>query len=245
MLDPRAVFAAVFFLSSCAIVRRRAEQLLPFFVLALVLAVAMRLPFRQLWQKLRRLWQMIALVALLQGVFNPSGRVLLALWGRPVLTLGGLLTAAAVVQRMAILIVGGGMLARYRPRILVQGMVQLGLPYELATMVSVGIRFIPLAAQTLQDSLVAMQLRGIDHKGMPFRSRMRIYTYLLLPTIAGSVYSARQMATAMELRGFGAHPTRTSLHRLRLESRDLLFLLLIGLLALATAAAAIFFKGVI
>lgn len=239
MLDPRAVFALVIYLSSAAVIFRQAWQLLPVTVVALAAAGLMRVKFYQLFYKLRRLWYMIVVVAFLQGIFNPSGTVYFQLGAVTLLTSGGILTGLAVLERMAILIIGGSMLSRYASRVLVQAMIQMKIPCELAYMVSIGIRFIPLMSQSLKDSITAIQLRGVDFDKLSFKKRMKVYAYLLLPTIATGINNAHQLSIAMELRGFRAYDRRTSFFVLRFTPGDYLFLAGVGVISIATVLAAV------
>jgi energy-coupling factor transport system permease protein len=87
-------------------------------------------------------------------------------------------------------------------------------------MVCVGIHFIPLLTQEMQDSLTAVQLRGIDLKNIPVRRRVKVYTYIFLPAAGSAVIKAQDLAASMELRGFRAYPTRTSLIVLRMNAAD-------------------------
>lgn len=236
-LDPRAVFALVAYLSITAVAIRDARILTPLAGLALLCASCMGVSFRWLFIRLKRVWQVILAVSLLQSVFTPSGRIWLKIGGIPLLTSGGLLVGLVVTERLAVLIIGGGMLARYPGRVLIQGMIQLNLPFELAYMVSVGIRFIPLLGQELRDSLIAIQLRGVEFEKLKLRQRLRVYVYLLLPSVAASLHHARGLSISMEMRGFRAYPKRTSFFTLCFARRD--YLLCVGTFFLAAATAAI------
>jgi energy-coupling factor transport system permease protein len=223
-LDPRVVFAFVVFVSSFSIIFRTPEKMLPVFLCALCVMLCMKINLAQLFIKLRRLWYVIFFVALLQGVFNPSGTILVRAGGITLVTAGGIRIALAVLMRLSMLIMGGAMLARYRNRVLIQAMLQLNLPAEVAYMVSIGIRFIPLIAETLRDSLTAIALRGVDFSTLKFSKRLKVYTYILMPSIAQTINTARQTAAAMELRGFRAFEKRTSFFTLKMKTQDWCFL---------------------
>lgn len=241
MVDPRVAFAFVLYLTSSVIILREAHRIAPIFLLALVCAVVMRIGFKQLFFKLRRLWYVIIFVAVLQGIFNPSGDIWLQIGRVSILTSGGVSTGLAVLMRLATIIVGGSILSRYANRVLIQAMIQLHLPFEFAYMVSVGLRFIPLSVQAFKDSLTAIQLRGIDFDKLAFKQRMKVYVYLLMPTIAAGLNDAHELAMAMELRGFRAHDKRTSYFLLHMQQRDWVALAAVVLLAVATTVVNILF----
>jgi len=206
-VDPRITFLFVFLLSTAGVALRGALQLMPVLLSAIIAAVWARAPFGQALRRLAGLWAMLAAVTALQALF--SGDIL-----------HGLLTGAAALERLLILLLGGTMLAAYPGHVLVQAMLQLRLPYRLAYMVSAGLRFVPQFGESFRDSLTAMQLRGVDLRRLKPRTRLKIYTYLLMPTIAAAVASARKMAMAMELRGFGAGEKRSAYAPLQMRRSD-------------------------
>jgi len=204
-------FLFVFLLSTGCVVLREALPLAPLLLSAIVAAAIARAPVAQVLRRLRGLWVMLVSVTALQALF--SGDIM-----------KGLLVGAAVLERLVILMLGGALLAGYAGHALVQGMLQLRLPYQLAYMVSVGLRFVPQFSESFRDSLTAMELRGADLRRLPWRARLRIYTYLLMPTIAMGVSRAKMLALAMELRGFGAYDKRSAYAPLRMRGRDWLAL---------------------
>ena len=206
-LDPRVTFLFVFLLSTASVVLREPLPMLPVLLSAIAAAAIAKAPVGQVLRRLRGLLVMIVSVTLLQALFSAD-------------LLTGLLAGATVLQRLVILMLGGALLARYPGHVLVQAMLQLRMPYQLAYMVSIGLRFVPQFGESYRDSLNAMQLRGVEFRKLKFRARLKIYTWLLLPTVAAGVHSARRLAMAMELRGFGARERRTSYASLALRRRD-------------------------
>ena len=206
-VDPRVAFLFVFLLSSAAIFLREALELTPVLGSAMIGAIWARAPVGLVLKRLRGLWIMLVSVTVLQTVF--SGDIV-----------HGLLAGAAVLERLMVLLLGGAVLAGYPGHALVQGMLQLRLPYQLAFMVSAGMRFVPQFGECFRDSLTAMQLRGVDLRRLKLKERLRIYTWLLMPTVAMGVSRAKRTAMAMELRGFGACEKRSSYAPLRMQSKD-------------------------
>ena len=207
----------VFFLSTGGVMLRGALELLPVTVSAAVGAAWARAPVGRVLRRLAGLWVMIVFVTAMQVVFSGNA-------------LAGLLAGCAVLERLVILMLGGAVLAAYPGHVLVQGMLQLGLPYPMAFMVSAGLRFVPQFTGSFKDSLIAMQLRGVDFKQLGLRVKLKLYTWLLMPTIAMGISRAKKMAMAMELRGFGAYDRRSNYAPLRMRWRD--WLALAGVLVL-------------
>ena len=236
--DPRVVFALVLVLSSFAvIIRANAVLMSGLFVITLICALIIGVNFKSLWRKLKRLFKLLFFVAVLRSIFAPSGTVLLELWGIRFLTVGGIETGVLVLLRLALFIVSGAMLTCYTVRTLIQGMVQIKMPYEIAYMTSIGVRFIPQLAEELKDSLTALQLRGVVIEELKLKKKLSLYTYLVLPSIVSSMQNAKELAMSMEMRAFRAEQERTSYFELAFRPSDifmlggiLAFIILMGIL---------------
>ncbi|MDR0531313.1 MAG: energy-coupling factor transporter transmembrane protein EcfT [Oscillospiraceae bacterium] len=205
--DPRVVFLFVLLLSSGAALTRQALPMIPLLCSAALAAVLAKAPFGQLLRRLRGLWATILAVAALQALLSGD-------------LARGLLAGACVLERLLILLLAGALLAGYPGHVLVQAMLQLRAPYQLAYMVSLGLRFFPQFSESFRDSLAALQLRGVEPRRLKPRARLKLYTYLLLPTIVSGVNGARKLAMAMELRGFGAYPRRSAYAPLHMRRGD-------------------------
>jgi len=233
--DPRVIFALVLILTGYGVAVRDVRLMGALLLTAICCAALLRVSFRRMFVSLKRLWQLVIFIALMQSFFAPSGMILIALWNVPVLTVGGLLKGLLILLRLALFITGGALFTAYAQRSLIQAMVQIRLPYEAAYMISVGIRFIPQMREELKDSLTALQLRGVVIEELKLRKRLSLYSYLLLPVVAASLQNARELAMSMEMRAFRASAKRTSFYTLTLKRSDIAMLCAILLLAIALA----------
>jgi len=116
-------------------------------------------------------------------------------------------------------------------RCMIQGMVQLKLPYEFAFMASVALRFLPVFTEEFRDAVTAIQLRGVDLKKIRLREKLGIYAAILTPTIYGAVDKAQKLSYAMELRAFRAYPKRTSRFVLHMGAADYVYMIVIPLIS--------------
>lgn len=89
----------------------------------------------------------------------------------------------------------------------------LGLPQEIAFMVSAAVSFAPVMIGEAEQVLRAMQARGLDLHGV--RGMGRGLSYLFFPLITGMLRSGRQIALAADARAFRAVRERTSLVEMR------------------------------
>jgi len=108
------------------------------------------------------------------------------------------------------------------PREIIQGLIQWKVPYELAFMVSLAIRFIPILAQEAKDAYTAIQLRGIEISELTLKKRFKLYSYMFMPVLSGVIHKAKELSTSLEARAFRAYPERTSFMKLKLIRRDYL-----------------------
>jgi len=233
-LDPRCVFALAAYLSMFAVFSQNLWLMAGLLVLALLAAILLRVDLPRVFQRLKRLWQVIIFVALMQSIFSPSGQVWFQIGSVALLTSGGVVKGLVVLGRLAILILGGSLFTVYSMREMIQGMIRLRMPYQIAYMISVGIRFVPLMGEELRDSLTALALRGIVIEKLKLNKRLKVYTFLLLPIVAGSLHNARALTMSMEMRGFGAYSGRTSYFILSPGRRDYVFLAAVFLLTILT-----------
>jgi energy-coupling factor transport system permease protein len=242
--DPRVIFALALFFSTYGIIIRDVIYMAALLFLAIICGVALGVDFRRLFKQVKRLLQVVLMVALLQSLFAPSGTVIFELRDIPLLTIGGIMKGLTVLFRLVLFITSASMVALYPPRALIQGMVQIKLPYEIAYMVSIGVRFVPKMGEELKDSLTALQLRGIVIEELKLKKRLRLYSYLLLPVVAASLQSAKELAMSMEMRAFRAMRERTSYYTLSFKRRDIVMLCVILFLTILIGTAMIFLAPV-
>jgi energy-coupling factor transport system permease protein len=146
--------------------------------------------------------------------------VLIRVFSINLVTEKGLLMGVKTFVRMLVILTSASIMTTVNYRETVQGLVQWKVPYLLAFMVSVALRFLPIFAGELKDSLTALQLRGIDLKKIPFGKKLRVYVYLLTPVVMSVLKRAQTLSMAMEARAFGAYPSRVSYLVLKLKARD-------------------------
>ena len=225
-LDPRTVIFANVAITLVGLFVRDIIILLASFILTAVFAALLGANPVRVMIKLRRFLTIIIIAALLQSIFIRAGTILIQAGGFIILTSGGITGGVLVLLRMGILLMSGAAIASCGTRKNIQALIQLKVPYEIAFMVYSAIYFIPLMMQEMQDSLIAVQLRGIDLKKIKVRKRVKVYTYIFLPAIGSAIIKAQDLAASIELRGFRAYPKRTSLIILRMRVADYLMIAL-------------------
>lgn len=230
--DPRAMLLISTCFSTMGVLIESTWLLACVFVVAVMFSVIHGAKTVRLLKRLRGFMLVIMFVALMQSIFNGGGRVLVSVGSVSILTTEGLLRGANTLLRISTVMASASIFTLTTSRKMVQGLIQLKIPYEFAFMTSVALRFLPVFVQEFRDTLVAIQLRGVDLNRIPFRQKLKMYTGILMPVTYGAVDRAQKLSCTMELRAFRAYDKRTSRFILKFNTLDYIYMLV---LPIATA----------
>ncbi|HWP98704.1 MAG TPA: energy-coupling factor transporter transmembrane component T [Syntrophomonadaceae bacterium] len=163
---------------------------------------------------------LLLILFLAQCIFTPGGEVLLRVGSVNILGTRGLILGTGVVLRLLIVVAVAILLTTSNSRDFISGLVQWKVPYEIAFMVSITIRFLPIFRDEFVNVVTAVQLRGVELKQVPWAKKLDLFKRLLFPVIYGTILKAQQLSIAMEARGFRAYARRTYLRQLKLSFAD-------------------------
>lgn len=225
-LDPRAKLIIVIILSTLAVMIKRPEVLFIIWVLTLVILEAFSVPVIGAFKKLRRFLTLFISLVFIQSVFSRGGNALFTFYGASLITTGGINTGLSVIFRMFIIISSALILSTASATDMVYSLVSWRMPYELAFMVLLAIKFLPILMEEITDSVTAIQLSGADLRRIPLKKRISLYTYIFMPVVTVTLMRARQISIAMESRAFRAYPARTYYHQLVMKPVDWLAIFL-------------------
>ncbi len=111
---------------------------------------------------------------------------------------------------------------------------KLGIPaLGIGMALTIAVRFIPQIFAEHQRIEMAQRSRGAPRGGFGLTAARR-FIPLLVPTVASALRRIDITADALTARAWGVHPTRTFYHRSRFGVLDLVILLLLSLLVIAT-----------
>jgi len=224
LLDPRVKLFLLICLSTAALFLPVPAALIALLVLTLLIMLAGGVKPSAIWAKLRGLFGLVAMLFLLQCLFNRSGEPFLTLSGVTLVTDSGFNTAVFVCLRLLIVIVSALLVALGDTRDYLLAFTQFKIPYDIAFMVLAALRFLPMLREEAQDVLCAAQMRGLRLKKTGLKGRAVAYISIVLPVVAGAIRRAEQLSIAMEARGFRAFPGRTSMRSLRMRPADWVYL---------------------
>jgi energy-coupling factor transporter transmembrane protein EcfT len=117
------------------------------------------------------------------------------------------------------------------PHEFVHALVKVGFRYTYLYTLIITVRFIPLVFNELSDIYDSQRSRGLELEKGGIRERLRKLNAILIPAFVCSLLRARDLAEALELRGFGYCSKRTFYRDLKLKKTDIVFAALITISA--------------
>lgn len=247
-LDPRTrILLVVIFMAAILGARQPASLLLLVCAILVGWRIA-RVPFEPLRRGWVEAFPFLVILAMIQILLRvgPDPDPLFAI-NRLVISVSDVWMGAAVLLRFSAFIALLGLAAASLSesemtsalQSLLRPLNRVGIPArDFILAVQVSLRYFPLLAQSAERIAKAQASRGADWRpsGWNLVQRVRQIAPLIVPLFVNSLRRAEHMALAMDARGYGSLPNRTSLVVLKYTWRDITALLA----ALALAALLIF-----
>ncbi len=242
-LDPRVKILSVVALSLLIFAATPVEiALISVFIAAV--AGAARMTPGQAAGALRPVAVFIAMISLVH-LFFTGGQPLLSLSPLPVrITREGLLRGIYVTWQFAGLILAAAVLTRSTPpselvagiERLLRPLSRVGIPsQDLAVMIAMALRFMPMLLEEYDRLRMAQMARGADFTTGSLALRTRAVHALAVPLLLSAFRRADELAVAMEARGYRRGP-RMTLRELVFSGHDLGAFAVMGTLILAATA---------
>lgn len=223
-LDVRTKIILVLCLSTPAVLIQDPYMLAVVLIISILLSVLTGSDLKKILRSLSRIWYIFFTLIIVQSIFAGAGVEFLSIGRFTVLTSGGIIKGVEFMLRLLIIIVSAAIMTTSNQREIVQGLNQWKVPYEISFMVSVAIRFLPMLAAEIKNTIIAVQLRGIDPQKLKFSKRIKLYRYIFSPVLINTVKKAQKLSVAMEARAFRAYPGRTSYLVLKFSGIDYLII---------------------
>ena len=153
-IDPRTKLAIVALLSTLGLIYKDLLSLVIILSVAILIALALNSNFISVVSRLKKLLGLILVIAIIQSIFIKEGNSVISLGSLSLLTDIGIMKATEFILRLMIIIVSSVILTTSTSREIIQALIQMGLPYEIAFMVSISIRFLPLFKDEMRDMVV-------------------------------------------------------------------------------------------
>lgn len=200
------------------------------FIALLSVIITTTIPVKFMLRGLKSVFIIIVLTVGL-NLFLTPGIVILVDFGFATITLEGLKLAFFMGVRLMMLIVGSSLLTlTTSPITLTDGIEALLKPlerirvpsHEIAMMMTIALRFIPILLEETDKIMKAQMARGADFESGGIVKKARNMVPLLVPLFISSFRRADDLALAMEARCYRGGEGRTRMKQLRYGRNDLM-----------------------
>lgn len=227
-LDPRVkLLGAVIYIAALFIINNIWGFI--YLTAALVCLVSISgVPLKHILKGLRLVW-FIIILAVFFNLFFTEGDVVLVKWWIVTISTKGILQAVFFALRLIYIIIGTSLLTyTTTPTSLTAAMEKVFSPlkvihfpaHEIAMMMSIALRFIPILAEEASKIVKAQTARGADFDTGGITAKAKAMIPVLIPLFVSAFRRAGELAMAMESRCYHGGEGRTKMYPLRYEKRD-------------------------
>ncbi len=218
----------------------------------LVLAVIFsRIPLKKVLRSIKGILFIVLFTAVLNTFFY-TGATVYWEWGIFHVTKEGLIFSAFLVSRLFLLVMCSSLLTfTTTPVALTDGIESLLTPlkwirfpvHELALIMSIALRFIPILMDETERIMNAQKARGANFETGGIVKRVRAIVPVLIPLLLSAFRRADELGDAMDARCYTGGKKRTKYKKLTFGWRDLIGLLLIAALVAGVVLLGIYCGG--
>ena len=227
-LDPRTkLVATLLYLISLFLFDGFAGYIVATIFLVSIIKLS-NVPFKFIVKGLKPIIMLLMITVLFNLFLTRSGEVLFSFWIFTV-TSGGLHTAVFMAMRLVYLILGSSIMTfTTTPNELTDGIERLLGPlkkikvpvHEIAMMMSIALRFIPILLEETDKIMKAQIARGADFESGNIIQRAKSMIPILVPLFVSAFRRANDLAMAMEARCYNGGEGRTKMKPLHYAQRD-------------------------
>lgn len=227
-LDPRTKLALTFgFIISLFLSR----ELWIYLTIAIVLGVVIKVshvPFSYMVKGLRSIMVLILFTVVI-NIFLTKGEHVIFTKFFITISVEGLLMAASMAIRLIMLIIGSSLLTLTTSPIdltdaierLLKPFERIKIPaHEIAMMMTIALRFIPILLEETDKIMKAQMARGADFDTGGLVKKAKSLIPLLVPLFISAFRRADDLALAMEARCYRGGEGRTRMKSLQYDSKD-------------------------
>ena len=248
-LDPRVkIVCTLLFLVSLFV----QSSLLGYVIATVFLGVVIKLskvPLKYIVKGLKPIVILLLFTVVMNLFLTQGGEKLVHFWIFTI-TENGLRTSVFMAVRLMYLVAGSSIMTfTTSPNGLTDGMEKLLHPlnkvnvpvHEVAMMMSIALRFIPILVEETDKIMKAQMARGADFESGNLIQKAKAMVPLLVPLFISAFRRATDLAMAMEARCYRGGEGRTKMKPLKYERRDrIAYLAELGYLALVLLAGFLF-----
>lgn len=242
-LDPRTKFLG----TMAFIVSVFVFHTMPGYAVATIFLAGMiimsKVPVKFMFKGLKAIFLILMITVVFNIILTP-GEILWK-WGFLKVTKEGLSMAGRMAIRLTYLVIGSSIMTlTTTPNQLTDGLERLLRPlnrirvpvHEIAMIMSIALRFIPILLEETDKIMKAQIARGADFESGNLIQKAKSMVPLLVPLFISAFRRANDLAMAMEARCYHGGDDRTQMKPLKYAGRDYVsFLILVVYLGIAIA----------
>ena len=227
-LDPRVkIMCTLFYLISLFLFKSVLGYAIATVFLAAVIRIS-KVPLKFILKGLKPIIMLLMITVVFNLFLTKGGDVLFEAWIFQV-TEEGLRTAVYMAVRLIYLIIGSSLMTfTTTPNALTDGIEKLLWPFnkikmpvhEIAMMMSIALRFIPILLEETDKIMKAQIARGADLESGNIIQKAKSMIPILVPLFVSAFRRANDLAMAMEARCYRGGEGRTKMKPLVYQSRD-------------------------
>jgi energy-coupling factor transport system permease protein len=192
-----------------------------------ILVFLSKVPLSYIIRGLKPVFFVLVFTAVLNLFWTPGESFFT--WGVINLTWEGLYKAAFIALRLIFLVLGSSLMTfTTTPNQLTDALEKILRPlrylhvpvHELAMMMSIALRFIPILVEETDKIMKAQAARGADFESGSMIRRLKSMVPILVPLFISAVHRANDLALAMDARCYHGGDGRTKMHPLRYSRQD-------------------------
>ncbi len=226
-LDPRVkLIATLVYIISLFVVNNYIGYVVCFLFLASVIALS-KVPVKFMLRGMKAIL-MLLIITVIFNLFLTPGETLVSFWIFKI-TKEGVALAITMAVRLSMLIIGSSVMTlTTTPNNLTDGLESVMKPlkvikvpvHEIAMMMSIALRFIPILLEETEKIMKAQIARGADFESGNLLKRAKSMVPLIVPLFISAFRRANDLAMAMEARCYRGGDGRTKMKPLIYKKRD-------------------------
>ena len=230
--DPRITLISCFMLMLSAFSITHYTQLAVLAFATLCLIIAAKIQFIKLISSLHMLIAVFTFSGLLNILAVRTGKILYKL-GPIIVTYDGINCAILFATRFSLVIIIGAILVMtISPTVLTEACTSLlsplktiGIPtQEISLIMSLALRFLPTLSNEAVEVAHAQTARGGSIRDGSICKRIHAISSLIVPAFAGVIRHSETLSLALDTRCYTPSATRSHLHTLKVNAKDVLLL---------------------
>ena len=253
-MDPRAKIVLTIAFIVATFLAKNFLGLAAVILFLIVTVIFARIPFGRVLRSVKMVLFLIIFTAILNLFFYSSNSSLHILWQWKFITISweAIINMAFLALRLFLLVMGTTILTlTTTPVSLTDGIESLLTPlkwirfpvHELALIMSIALRFIPILTDETNRIIAAQKARGANFETGGLIKRAKAMIPVLVPLLVSAFRRAEDLGDAMDARCYSGAKGRTKYKKLTFTWRDMLGVLLLAGLITGIVFLNIYFGG--